>query len=209
MNPCSPNPCFNNGVCFVQSGSTFFCQCSQQFTGKQCTELSVCFNNPCLNGGRCSSTSTNNFQCSCPNGYFGTTCEFVVTTTTTTTTTTSATPVTGTCIDQDMNCMIYANNGYCKPFYSINGVQLTKYCQKSCGLCQGNYVPTTTVTPTIQPCIDRNLNCPYYAANNLCKNYYYISGVPLNQFCALSCKLLNRIHTVVELKRKLAKFTEI
>ena len=159
-----------------------FCQCTQQFTGSQCTQLSVCFNNPCLNGGQCSSDSANNFQCSCLNGFYGTTCEFVVTTTTTTTT--SATPVTGTCIDQDINCVVYANNGYCKPFYSVNGIPLTKYCEKSCGLCIGDTLPTTT----IQTCIDRNLNCTYYAANNLCKNYHYISGVPLDQFCALSCK---------------------
>ena len=36
---CSPNPCFNGGIC-SQNGNTFVCQCVNGYTGTTCTNLS-------------------------------------------------------------------------------------------------------------------------------------------------------------------------
>ena len=35
--PCTTNPCLNNGVCYVESGDGFQCQCSLPFTGAICS----------------------------------------------------------------------------------------------------------------------------------------------------------------------------
>lgn len=37
VSPCSPNPCLNDGQCFV-TGDTFFCACVNGFTGTTCNE---------------------------------------------------------------------------------------------------------------------------------------------------------------------------
>lgn len=78
--PCLPNPCQNNGVCFP-NGQTYFCQCTSQYTGNQCTTYNPCSSNPCLNGGSCSAINSNTFQCNCQINFNGLRCEFSLLTT--------------------------------------------------------------------------------------------------------------------------------
>lgn len=42
VNPCSPNPCRNNGVCLVSNGQAT-CECTSTFTGSRCeTQRQAC-----------------------------------------------------------------------------------------------------------------------------------------------------------------------
>lgn len=64
--PCSPNPCQNNGVCV--NGA---CYCKDGCTGDYCESCpGSCDPNPCENGGTCV-----NGDCQCKTGCSGTHCE--------------------------------------------------------------------------------------------------------------------------------------
>lgn len=46
--PCVENPCANGGVCIEKCTETadYYCNCTDQYTGKNCTEeVSIFFNN--------------------------------------------------------------------------------------------------------------------------------------------------------------------
>jgi len=44
-------------------------------------------------------------------------------------------------------------------------------------------------TSAASVCADGNsFYCGFYASNNFCFNYYYINGMPLPDYCPLSCK---------------------
>lgn len=144
-----------------------------------------CNSNPCMNGGSCVLTSSNSFQCTCLVGFTGLNCQTVVTP--------------SNCNDQNSNCGFFAQSGYCSDRYSINGISLLQYCAVSCGTCETTSPPTTTTTSTTtttttttttqQPtnCVDRNSNCPYFASRGFCSNIYFIQGIPLPNYCAISC----------------------
>jgi len=51
---------------------------------------------------------------------------------------------------------------------------------------------SSTSTPSTQQlskfCYDLNpVNCQYYAANNFCKNIYYVNGISMLTYCPVSC----------------------
>ncbi|XP_072051694.1 uncharacterized protein [Amphiura filiformis] len=75
QNPCTPNPCSNNGQCSA-SGATFFCTCTSSWTGPTCTVpvSTPCNPNPCQNGGVCTNAGITYF-CTCTNGFTGQTCQ--------------------------------------------------------------------------------------------------------------------------------------
>ncbi len=66
--PCTPNPCSNNGQCTSQ-GTSFVCQCPPGFSGSRCEIRDPCTPNPCANNGQCM-TQGSNFMCTCPQGNF-------------------------------------------------------------------------------------------------------------------------------------------
>ncbi|CAF0814508.1 unnamed protein product [Rotaria sordida] len=87
VNPCNPNPCYNEGTCF-RHGNSYVCVCKSQFTGSLCEVPRItttpaistirCTSQPCQNGGTCFD-SGNSYFCYCgPNGrYTGKNCEIV------------------------------------------------------------------------------------------------------------------------------------
>ncbi|CAF0854901.1 unnamed protein product [Rotaria sordida] len=87
VNPCNPNPCYNEGACF-RHGNSYVCVCKSQFTGSLCEVPRItttpaistirCTSQPCQNGGTCFD-SGNSYFCYCgPNGrYTGKNCEIV------------------------------------------------------------------------------------------------------------------------------------
>ncbi|XP_072035205.1 uncharacterized protein [Amphiura filiformis] len=77
---CTPNPCFNSGVCFLLgTGSAYTCVCSDLYQGTHCEiATDTCSPNPCLNGGVCFNPgpgATVEFFCQCQDGFTGTTCQ--------------------------------------------------------------------------------------------------------------------------------------
>ena len=82
---CQSNPCFNNGVCIVNSFSTYTCLCPANYYGTNCQftgKLNPCSPNPCLNGATCALTRviTNgvNYVCTCCDGWSGQACQIRV-----------------------------------------------------------------------------------------------------------------------------------
>ncbi|XP_072051695.1 uncharacterized protein [Amphiura filiformis] len=80
--PCDTNPCQNGGVC-TNTGITFFCTCSNGFTGQTCQispgptdgfVIDPCVSNPCQNGAPCTPISSITFRCNCRTGFVGHTC---------------------------------------------------------------------------------------------------------------------------------------
>lgn len=67
IDPCSTNPCQNNGVCKYTGINSFTCICTPQWSGSLC-QNPVCVDKPCINGGKCNLTTN---TCDCPTGYFG------------------------------------------------------------------------------------------------------------------------------------------
>ncbi|XP_071823795.1 uncharacterized protein [Apostichopus japonicus] len=73
--PCTPNPCLNQGLCIALEIINFFCFCQGTFTGLRCEQgQNACSTNPCQNGGTCSLSDSSGFTCRCPIGFTGTTC---------------------------------------------------------------------------------------------------------------------------------------
>ncbi|CAB4013885.1 collagen alpha-5(VI) chain-like, partial [Paramuricea clavata] len=72
--PCDSFPCRNGGICSLQ-GSTFSCQCPNDYQGSTCEELKPkpCDSQPCLNGGICTNVGSS-FSCECSKGFKGDTC---------------------------------------------------------------------------------------------------------------------------------------
>ena len=104
--------------------------------------------------------------------------------------TTAQTTTTVDCFDSDsQQCPYYAQNNYCKSYYTIGGISITELCRKSCQIC--NAFRTTTTATTTQPsseCVDTDtVYCPYYASVGYCKNYFTINGMLLTNYCARSC----------------------
>lgn len=72
-NPCSPNPCWNAGMC-SSSGSSFTCSCQQGFSGQKCELRSTdCPVNPCVNG-ICMLDKAGKPLCFCTPGFTGENC---------------------------------------------------------------------------------------------------------------------------------------
>ena len=90
------------------------------------------------------------------------------------------------CVDKDaVNCPYYAIQDHCKNYNSIGGILITDYCKKSCDRC-----PIEGTTESIpDDCFDIDPKyCPYYSNVGYCKSYLTIRGIPLNEYCAKSCK---------------------
>ncbi|CAP26454.2 Protein CBG05891 [Caenorhabditis briggsae] len=72
--PCSPQPCLQNGVC-SSSGGTYTCACATGFYGEQCQYSGDPCTGYCQNGGTCSLIfSETTPYCQCPFDYYGATC---------------------------------------------------------------------------------------------------------------------------------------
>lgn len=73
-NPCSPNLCWNGGLCST-NGSSFTCSCPQGFRGQKCEYRSTdCQVNPCVHG-ICSLDKSGKPECYCTPGFTGQRCE--------------------------------------------------------------------------------------------------------------------------------------
>ncbi|GBM78582.1 Protocadherin Fat 1 [Araneus ventricosus] len=72
IDPCTSNPCLNDGICTVK-GNGFKCACWTPFFGDRC-EKDPCTSSPCLNDGICT-VKGNSFKCSCLKPYAGDRCE--------------------------------------------------------------------------------------------------------------------------------------
>ena len=78
-NPCSTQPCSNDGYCSADEGAVvggaFKCECRKEFTGRLCDKpRNECHPNPCLNRGKCH-LKYQGFHCQCKDGFFGRVCE--------------------------------------------------------------------------------------------------------------------------------------
>lgn len=77
-NPCSSNPCFNNGLC-TNVGTTFQCSCPVGTGGPTCQgHLGTCI---CQNGAQCITQTVNGVTintCQCAVGFGGNLCQFSV-----------------------------------------------------------------------------------------------------------------------------------
>jgi hypothetical protein len=72
--PCTPNPCLNDGVC-VSDDESYACDCAPGYAGIVCqVYVGHCTDNPCQNGGVCTDVP-DGFTCACPPPYQGPTCE--------------------------------------------------------------------------------------------------------------------------------------
>jgi len=133
-------------------------------TGPNCqTAFNPCFTlegSPvCQNAGSCTVNLgvSPYYQCACKSGYIGTNCETSVTTSKFTVTTT--TPL--VCQDQDTpTCEYYAQNNMCSNLYIVKDVSVITYCPKSCLVC--------TSTGTVQPCVDSQTSCQFWAMTGNC-----------------------------------------
>ncbi|MBN3280272.1 DNER protein, partial [Polyodon spathula] len=75
--------CSGKGMCTTESEkTTFYCECSQGFTGIFCEEFDACSENPCENNGTCTDVRQGddgkNVICACQAGYTGEQCESVI-----------------------------------------------------------------------------------------------------------------------------------
>jgi hypothetical protein len=75
INPCSSNPCQNNGKCGY-SATGYYCICDGSYTGKNCevspyaSTFNPCFSTPCLNNGVCLTLGLT-YTCSCGSKFTG------------------------------------------------------------------------------------------------------------------------------------------
>ncbi|CCD69400.2 EGF-like domain-containing protein [Caenorhabditis elegans] len=73
--PCSPQPCLQNGVC-SSSGGTYSCACATGFFGEQCQYSGDPCSGYCSNGGTCEMLfSDTTPYCQCPFDYYGDKCQ--------------------------------------------------------------------------------------------------------------------------------------
>ncbi|XP_072013269.1 uncharacterized protein [Amphiura filiformis] len=127
--PCSPNPCQNNGACNA-NGNQFQCTCTGGFSGNTCqtppTTADPCNSSPCQNGGVCTSFNNNQFyQCTCQSGFIGTNCQIPPTT---------ADPCNSSPCQNGGVCTSFNNN----QFYQCN--------------CQSGFIGTNCQTQVGQSC---------------------------------------------------------
>lgn len=172
LNPCSINPCRNNGVCTLSGTNQYKCTCQVGYTGTDCESVyDPCFINSspaCLNNGVCTVNLRiyPYYTCACQTGYTGTRCQ-----------NSNYKNNPSNCVDKDsIICQIYSSNKYCSSSYYINGMNVLKYCPKSCNTC----TQSNTITPS---CVDTNLGCTSWASLNYCKLY------PVYNLCKKSCNL--------------------
>lgn len=62
FNPCSPNPCMNNGTCMTSEdpyGWGYCCVCPKQYGGRRCQVVNPCITAPCPTDASCWITSAN------------------------------------------------------------------------------------------------------------------------------------------------------
>ncbi len=201
-NPCFGNPCKNDAECFSKfdSKNSYGCTCKPGYSGYNCeTDLStICTSQTCFNRGTCSiNAQTGKNFCTCSAFYTGlfflikkktfdkiifqyrfnfhyqqgSKCETVY----------------NPCISNGNP--VCQNNGKCyinfgaSPFYQcecFNG-----YSGTNCELFTTTTKKLTTVSAV---CADRNsVYCKFYAANQYCSNRYYVNGMPVPEYCPLSC----------------------
>lgn len=65
--PCSPNPCQNNGTCTKGPDESFDCECPKGYFPPICSNpKDACMPNPCKNHGICVNDGNDAFHCMCP-----------------------------------------------------------------------------------------------------------------------------------------------
>ncbi|CAF1012454.1 unnamed protein product [Brachionus calyciflorus] len=76
LNPCSSNPCLNDGVCTHISKSSFKCECSSNYyDGDFCEkEIDLCQNETCSSQGRCT-VQNQKSKCICFKSFYGDKCQ--------------------------------------------------------------------------------------------------------------------------------------
>ncbi|XP_017779989.1 PREDICTED: sushi, von Willebrand factor type A, EGF and pentraxin domain-containing protein 1-like [Nicrophorus vespilloides] len=72
--PCSSNPCQNNGTCINEDQSTYSCKCLEGYLGLSCGEIADTCKLQCTNGGTCLNTEDEEI-CLCPKGFIGDLCD--------------------------------------------------------------------------------------------------------------------------------------
>jgi hypothetical protein len=82
VNPNAAGVCSQQDECLcknseIQRLSHYTCNCTEGFTGENCTVLTLCDPDPCQNGATCTehSNGTEYFDCECLPGYNGTICD--------------------------------------------------------------------------------------------------------------------------------------
>ena len=84
VNPNAAGVCSQQDECLcknseIQRLSDYTCNCTEGFTGENCTVLTLCDPDPCQNGATCTerlhSNGTEYFNCDCLPGYKGTICD--------------------------------------------------------------------------------------------------------------------------------------
>ena len=75
-NPCTVNPCLNDGRCNWEGGLSFTCSCTPTFEGIFCErEFSICKRSkPCVNGA-CHDDIEQGYKCECEDGWKGRACD--------------------------------------------------------------------------------------------------------------------------------------
>ncbi len=76
INPCSSNPCQNNGKCGYSAYSAYYCICENGYKGENCqispyaSTFNPCSSSPCLNNGVCLTLGLT-YVCSCGSKFTG------------------------------------------------------------------------------------------------------------------------------------------
>ncbi|XP_071945103.1 uncharacterized protein [Antedon mediterranea] len=86
VDPCSSQPCLNNGICDKIDSIIYECRCTNEYLGDNCEIMDPCSQTTCKNGGICTSSileppgqdPTAVFECECLVGYTGNYCEDVI-----------------------------------------------------------------------------------------------------------------------------------
>ncbi|KAF8790711.1 Adhesion G-protein coupled receptor G4 like protein [Argiope bruennichi] len=78
FDPCSHNPCSNNGKCLNTTHNEYVCICAEDYSGPNCGSYNPCLHrrNPCENGATCEMTTNNTYICICAEGFYGRKCKY-------------------------------------------------------------------------------------------------------------------------------------
>ena len=137
--PCTPNPCLNQGTCF-DDGWSRHCTCPQGYTGEICEisgEISTsehmdsCAIIPCLNHGTCIDIRYGEIRCLCLPGFTGHYCETRITISSACNSNTCLNG--GTCVDNGtgiLSCM-------CAQGYTGRNCETLELCGSTLCLNQG------------------------------------------------------------------------